>query len=91
MTARERYLASFAHKLPDRITLCGTGSLQHTLPFGTVADVRAEVTDRIVTCGYNGGLILRPSNAVGFNVPIENLIAFYDTALHFDYERMRKA
>ena len=74
----------------ERITLCGTGSLQHTLPFGTVDDVRAEITDRITNCGYNGGLILRPSNAVGFDVPLENLLAFYETAMAFDYEQLRK-
>jgi len=74
----------------DRITLCGTGSLQHTLPFGTVDDVRAEVSDRIVHCGYNGGLILRPANAVGFDVPLENLLAFYETAMEFDYDALRE-
>jgi len=73
----------------DAITLCGTGSLQQTLPFGTVDDVRREITDRITDCGYNGGLILRPSNAVGFDVPVENLVAFYQTALEFDYDSLR--
>jgi uroporphyrinogen decarboxylase len=63
-----------------KLTLWGTGSLQHTLPFGSVADVRAEVRHRIDHCGQGGGLVLMPSNVVGFDVPTENLLAFYDEA-----------
>lgn len=67
-------------KFGDRITLDGTISSQHTLPFGTVEDVRNEVRERIERCGKNGGLIIAPNNVVQFDVPLENLLAVYETA-----------
>ncbi len=68
----------------DRITLHGTGSIQRTLPFGSVDDVRREVEHRIETCGYNGGLVLQPSNVIPYDTPTENVIAFYETARDYD-------
>jgi uroporphyrinogen decarboxylase len=64
----------------DRITLHGTISAQHTLPFGTVEDVRQEVQERIERCGRNGGLVIAPNNVVQYDVPLENLLALYETA-----------
>ena len=68
----------------DRVTLHGCGSLQRTLPFGTVEDCRNEVRHLIRTCGHNGGLVLRISNAIGFDVPIENVVAWFEEARDFD-------
>ena len=65
----------------DRITLHGTLSIQRTLPFGTVEDVRREVRDRVRTCGRDGGLILCPSNLFQNDIPLENIVALYDTIL----------
>ena len=53
-------------------------SLQKTFSFGKPEDVVKEAKDRIEKCGYNGGLILAPSNALTKNIPIDNIIAFYD-------------
>jgi uroporphyrinogen decarboxylase len=64
----------------DRITLHGCGSLQRTLPYGTPEDCRQEVRNIIDQCGRNGGLILRASNTIGFDVPVENVAAWYETA-----------
>ncbi|MFQ6040733.1 MAG: uroporphyrinogen decarboxylase family protein [Candidatus Poribacteria bacterium] len=64
----------------DRMTLHGTISSQRTLPFGTVEDVRNEVRERIERCGQNGGLVIAPNNVVQFDVPLENLLAVYETA-----------
>jgi uroporphyrinogen decarboxylase len=61
-----------------RITFHSTLSSQHTLPFGSVEDVRAEVRARIKELGHDGGLILAPSNVVQTDVPLENLLAVYD-------------
>ena len=68
----------------DRITLHGCGSLQATLPFGSPSECRQEVTTLIEGCGYDGGLILKPSNMVGWDVPIENIIAWYEAARDYD-------
>jgi len=62
----------------DRLTLHGSMSLQKTFSFGKPEDVIREARDRIEKCGYNGGLILAPSNALTENIPVDNIIAFYN-------------
>ncbi len=68
----------------ERITLHGCISIQRTLPFGSVDDVRREVETLIRQCGYNGGLVLLPSNNIQPDTPIENVLACYHTARDFD-------
>ncbi|MGI5818907.1 MAG: uroporphyrinogen decarboxylase family protein [Armatimonadota bacterium] len=72
----------------DVITMDGCGSIQQVLPFGTVEDVRKHVTELIEGCAYNGGLILAPSNAVQHDTPLENLLAFFETAREYDLSRL---
>jgi uroporphyrinogen decarboxylase len=62
----------------DKLTLHGTMSLQKTFSFGKPEDVVKEARLRIETCGLDSGLILAPSNAFTDNIPVENIIAFYD-------------
>jgi uroporphyrinogen decarboxylase len=68
----------------DRLTLQGCGSLQKTLPFGTPEDCREEVRQLIRKCGYDGGLILRVANAIGPDVPVANIVAWFEEARDFD-------
>lgn len=72
----------------DRVTLCGGGSVQRTLPFGTVEDVRQEVDFLMRTCAYDGGYVFRASNAVSFDCPIENVVAFFETARDYDLSQL---
>ena len=60
--------------------LCFWGSIdeQHTLPFGTPADVRAEVAARMSTIGKGGGLIIGPTHHVQLDTPVENIQALVD-------------
>lgn len=57
--------------------LCFWGSIdeQHTLPFGSPLDVRAEVRERLRTIGKNGGLIISPTHHVQLDTPLENFWA----------------
>lgn len=71
--------AEIKRRYGKRLTLHGVVSAQQTLPFGSVADVRAEVLQRIRTCGYDGGLIIAGNNVVQPDVPLENVLAMYDT------------
>lgn len=71
-----------------RWTLHGCGSLQRVPPFGTAADCRAEVKGLIESCGYDGGLVLRPSNMIGFDVPLDNILAWYDAAMEYDLSEL---
>ncbi len=73
----------------DKITLHGCGSLQQVLPFGSTEDVRNHVIELIEKCGYNGGLVLRVSNAIGFDVPTENVVTFFETARDYRFDQPR--
>jgi hypothetical protein len=60
-------------------------SVQTTLPFGTVEDVRAEVEALISVLGKGGGYILGPfgclaSAAIQAGTPPENVAAMFDAA-----------
>lgn len=66
----------------SQFTMHSTMSSQHTLPFGSPEDVRAEIRARIRDCGSDGGLILAPSNIVQNDVPLGNLLALYDEIKH---------
>jgi len=68
----------------DRIALHGGISLQRTLPFGTVDDVKDEVETLIRKCGYNGGLVVFPSNVIQPDTPVENIIACFHAARDLD-------
>jgi uroporphyrinogen-III decarboxylase len=60
--------------------LCFWGSIdeQHTLPFGTPADVREEVAQRLRTIGKGGGLIIGPTHHVQLDTPVENVRALVE-------------
>ena len=70
--------------------LCFWGSIdeQHTLPFGSAADVAAEVRRRLETIGKNGGLILGPTHHVQLDTPMENFWAMIDTITGTPYTRL---
>lgn len=67
-------------RVGNRVCLHGTISCQRTLPFGTPEDVASEVLRRIECLGKNGGFILAPSNVVQPDVPLDNILALYETA-----------
>jgi uroporphyrinogen decarboxylase len=61
-----------------RLAFHGGLSTQRTLPYGTVADVRAE-TRRLLALGREGGYIFAPAHDVEGDVPLENILAFVET------------
>ncbi|MHB9092604.1 MAG: uroporphyrinogen decarboxylase family protein [Chloroflexota bacterium] len=64
----------------DHIVFWGAIDEQHTLPYGTPAEVRAEVRDRIVELGKGGGYVLGSSHSLLDDVPVANVIAMFDEA-----------
>lgn len=62
----------------DRLVLDGTIGTQTTMPFGTADDVRKAVRDRKKSLGYDGALILAPTHILEPEVPLENILAFFD-------------
>jgi uroporphyrinogen decarboxylase len=71
--------------------LCFWGSIdeQHTLPFGTSAEVRREVEERLNTIGKNGGLILAPTHHVQLDTPMENFWAMVRKITETSYSSRR--
>jgi uroporphyrinogen decarboxylase len=70
----------------DRLTLHGLISVQTTLPHGTEQEVRDTVRKYIDECGLDGGLILSTTNDALEDIPLENLLAFYDEAKSYSKE-----
>ncbi len=69
--------------------LCFEGgvSVQTTLPFGSVEDVRNEVVALIRILGENGGYILGPSHVIQAGTPPENVVAMFDAAVEYSQKR----
>ncbi len=65
----------------DRLCFEGGVSVQKTLPFGTVDDVRQETQELVRVLGQSGGYILGPSHYIQAGTPVENILAMFDTAL----------
>ena len=64
-----------------RLCFEGGVSVQTTLPFGTVEDVRREVEELIAVLGEGGGYILGPCHAIQAGTPPENILAMFDTGV----------
>lgn len=64
----------------DRLVFDGAIGTQSTMPFGTADEVRAVVRQRVAALGGDGGLILSPTHVLEPEVPIENILAFFDAA-----------
>ena len=71
----------------DRLCFWGSIDEQHTLPFGSAADVRAEVHARIETLGRHGGLILGPTHHVQLDTPMHNFWAMINTITATPYPK----
>ena len=72
--------AKLKRKFGTRLSFWGTVGIQRTMPFGTPAEVEAEVKLRIETVGKGGGLYLSPTHVLAPEVPHENIRAFVDAA-----------
>jgi len=68
----------------EQITFWGGGvDTQHILPFGTPEEVRAQVHERLEIFGRGGGFVFNPVHNVQAKVPIENLLAMYETVKEY--------
>lgn len=71
-------------KYGSRITFWGGGiNTQKTLPFGTVAEVRSEVRERIRVFSPGGGFVFNTIHNAQAKTPVENFMAMIDTIKEF--------
>jgi uroporphyrinogen decarboxylase len=66
-------------KYRGRLAFFGGLSTQKTLPYGTPEEVR-KATQHLIDLGSDGGYVLSPAHAVPKDVPLENMLAFIETA-----------
>jgi uroporphyrinogen decarboxylase len=62
----------------DALTFQGGVDVKKVLNNGTVEDVRREVRLRIEQMGEGGGYILAPAHNFGNDIPLENMLAFFE-------------
>lgn len=68
----------------EQVTFWGGGvDTQHTLPFGTPEEVRTQVRERLEIFGKGGGFVFNPIHNVQAQVPVENLLAMYQTVAEY--------
>jgi uroporphyrinogen-III decarboxylase len=80
--------AQIKNEFGDKLCFWGSIDEQHTLPFGSAADVAAEVRLRMETIGRNGGLILAPTHHVQLDTPLENFWAMANTITGTPYSAL---
>ncbi len=69
----------------DRITFWGGGvNTQKTLPFGTPAEVRAEVLHRCEVFSPGGGFVFNSIHNIQALTPVENVIAMVEALKEFN-------
>ena len=67
-------------KFGDKVTFWGGGvDTQHTLPTATPDEIRAEVRRNLEIFTPGGGYVFNPIHNVQHGVPVENLLAMYET------------
>lgn len=79
--------AALKERFGERVTFWGGGvDTQSVLPFGTPAEVRDMVKDRMRVFGEGGGFVFNTVHNIQAGVPIENLLALCEAVNDFrDY------
>ena len=80
--------AEIKKRFGDNLCFWGSIDEQYTLPYGTPAQVEAEVITRLQTLGKNGGLILGPTHHVQLDTPLENFWAMVNTITQTSYNSL---
>ncbi len=69
----------------DRLVFWGGGvDTQRTLPFGTPAEVRAQVSERLRVFSPNGGFVFNTIHNIQALTPVENIVAMVDAIRDFN-------
>jgi uroporphyrinogen decarboxylase len=77
--------AKLKNEYGERLCFWGSIDEQYTLPFGTPADVRNEVIQRLKILGKDGGLIIGPTHLVQLDTPMDNFWAMVNSIQQTPY------
>jgi uroporphyrinogen decarboxylase len=80
--AKDMEPARLKAEFGSEISFLGGVDVQQTMR-GPVDGVRAEVRQRIEEMAAGGGFVLAPSHNFGDDVPLENILAFFDAAREY--------
>ncbi|MFZ1771336.1 MAG: uroporphyrinogen decarboxylase family protein [Caldilinea sp.] len=83
---RDMERAELKRDFGDQVIFHGGMDNQHTLPFGAVDDVRAEVAYNLEVLGAGGGYILAPCHNIQSISPPENIVAMYETGYELGWQ-----
>jgi uroporphyrinogen decarboxylase len=83
---RDMARAELKRDFGDQVIFHGGMDNQHTLPFGAVDDVRAEVAYNLEVLGAGGGYILAPCHNIQSISPPENIVAMYETGYELGWQ-----
>lgn len=81
VTAKGMIPEQMATQFGGQITFHGGIDTQQVLPTATPAQVADHVRKTIAALGATGRYILAPSQILGPDIPVENIVAMYDTAM----------
>ena len=59
--------------------------INNDVHIGTPEDCRKEAITYIERCGQSGGLVLGASNSIGYDVPVENIVAWYEAVRDYKF------
>lgn len=62
----------------NKLCFMGTIDEQHTLPFGSIEDLKNEIDERIKTVGKGGGLILGPTHNIQNDTEIKKIEIMFE-------------
>ena len=72
--------AMLKNEFGEKISLFGGIDIQHLLPNGTIEEIKNVIRDKKNILGKNGGYILAPAHNIQPDTPLENILAFFETA-----------
>ena len=70
-------------KYGSRLSFHGAIDVQQIMPNSSVAEIKQEVARRIHDLGSNGGYILAPCHNIGYDIPVENVLALFEAAQEY--------
>lgn len=85
-SAKGMYPKTLKEGYGDKLVFWGGGvDTQRTLPFGSPEEVRREVIERCRIFGKGGGYVFSAIHNIQQKVPMENLVAMFETLREFNY------